>query len=520
MGGKLPWRIPEDMKSFEYITKFIGRRGQPNGVIMGRRTWESLPTSFKPLPDRSTCIISSNSKLKKQLSNVQVASSLDHAIHMMKKRCDSIYIIGGARVYDEAHKRKLVNRIYWTRVCTGDGTTFDTKIDPTLITNNYEMVALTQTRATGTVTYDFSVLEEKGALQKARAEGRSLLGRRFLTSWIQYHTKNRLSTPDAAGHLVRSLTPTVSDLEMNSARFIKCNPLSSILFNGHQETQYLNIMSDIIDTGLQMRDRTGVGTFAKWGVQMRFDLRQSFPMLTTKRVYWKGVVEELLWFLKGHTDARILAAKDVHIWDANGTKEFLATRGLDHREEGDLGPVYGFQWRHFGADYGTCTDNYEGHGVDQIVSLIEGIKADPYSRRLIVSAWNPAALKHMALPPCHILAQFIVHPELQELSCIMYQRSADWGLGVPFNIASYSLLTLIIAKLTGLKPREFVHMVGNAHVYNDHVEALKTQLKRVPRPFPLVSIRKNADNLDELKGSDFKLIGYEPWPVVKMRMAV
>eukprot|EP01055_Gregarina_sp_Pseudo9_P005236 Gregarina_sp_Pseudo_9__5235@NODE_58_length_4716_cov_37_865298_g54_i0_p1_GENE_NODE_58_length_4716_cov_37_865298_g54_i0NODE_58_length_4716_cov_37_865298_g54_i0_p1_ORF_typecomplete_len649_score167_84Thymidylat_synt/PF00303_19/5_5e106DHFR_1/PF00186_19/9_1e34RibD_C/PF01872_17/0_0049RibD_C/PF01872_17/2_1e03_NODE_58_length_4716_cov_37_865298_g54_i025854531 len=304
-------------------------------------------------------------------------------------------------------------------------------------------------------------------------------------------------------------------------------PLKRIRHLGHQEAQYLAIMNDIIENGVESDDRTGVGTFCKFGTMMRFDLRESFPLLTTKKVYWKGVVEELLWFLKGETDAKKLAAKNVHIWDANGSKDFLTSRGLGHREEGDLGPVYGFQWRHFGAQYGNCRDDYRGQGFDQVLDVMNQIKKDPNSRRLIISAWNPAALRDMALPPCHMMSQFYVDPKKKELSCLMFQRSGDWGLGIPFNIASYSLLCLIIAKLTGLKPGEFVHCIGNAHVYKNHVAPLKEQLQRLPRPFPRVEIAdaltKSAnfeEAIEKLDAKHFKLIGYDPWPAIKMDMAV
>lgn len=209
---------------------------------------------------------------------------------------------------------------------------------------------------------------------------------------------------------------------------------------------------------------------------MRFSLRDNiFPLLTTKRVFFRGVGEELLWFIKGCTDAKELQAKKVHIWDSNGTREFLDKNGLFDREEGDLGPVYGFQWRHFGAEYKTCHDDYTGQGIDQLNEIINRIKTNPNDRRIIMSAWNVNDIPKMALPPCHCLVQFYVANG--ELSCQLYQRSADMGLGVPFNIASYALLTYLIAHVTGLKPGDFIHTLGDAHVYSTHVEALKQQVR-------------------------------------------
>lgn len=222
-------------------------------------------------------------------------------------------------------------------------------------------------------------------------------------------------------------------------------------------------------------DRTQVGTVSIFGAQMRFNLRDNiFPLLTTKRVFWRAVAEELLWFIRGSTDARALQAKDVHIWDGNSTREFLDKSGFSDREEGDLGPVYGFQWRHYGAEYTTCRADYAGKGVDQLNEVIERIKTNPTDRRIIMSAWNVLDIPKMALPPCHCFVQFFVADG--ELSCQLYQRSADMGLGVPFNIASYALLTYLIAHVTGLKPGDFVHTLGDAHVYLTHIEPLKKQV--------------------------------------------
>jgi dihydrofolate reductase/thymidylate synthase len=224
----------------------------------------------------------------------------------------------------------------------------------------------------------------------------------------------------------------------------------------HEEEQYLGAIRRILDDGTTKSDRTGVGTRSLFGMTMRFSLRERFPLLTTKKVFWKGVVEELLWFLAGRTDGNLLSAKGVKIWEGNGSRAYLDSIGLEHREVGDLGPVYGFQWRHFGAEYTDFKADYTGKGVDQLADVVRKIRAKPDDRRIILSAWNPADLDKMALPPCHLLAQFYVANG--ELSCQMYQRSADMGLGVPFNIASYSLLTCMLAQVCNLKPGEFVHV--------------------------------------------------------------
>ncbi|SPP82381.1 thymidylate synthase [Drosophila guanche] len=286
------------------------------------------------------------------------------------------------------------------------------------------------------------------------------------------------------------------------------------------EQNYLELIWHIIKVGERRMDRTQVGTLSVFGSQLRFDMRKSFPLLTTKRVFFRAVVEELLWFVAGKTDAKLLQSKNVHIWDGNSTREFLDKLGHTDRAVGDLGPVYGFQWRHFGAEYGTCDDDYSGKGIDQLQQVINTIRDNPSDRRIIMSAWNPLDIPKMALPPCHCLAQFYVSQTRGELSCQLYQRSADMGLGVPFNIASYALLTYMIAHVTGLKTGDFVHTMGDAHVYLNHVEPLKEQLERKPRPFPKLHIKRKVGNIEDFRYEDFEVIGYDPYPKIKMDMAV
>ena len=286
-----------------------------------------------------------------------------------------------------------------------------------------------------------------------------------------------------------------------------------------EEFKYLNLVREIIDTAPFKEDRTGTGTFSLFGKIMKFSLRDNqIPLLTTKRVFWRGIVEELLWFISGSTNANKLSNKGIHIWDGNGSKEFLRSRGLGHREEGDLGPVYGFQWRHFGAKYTDMHANYKGQGVDQLQQCIDTIRKDPNSRRIVMTAWNPSDLNEMALPPCHMFCQFYVSNG--ELSCLMYQRSVDVGLGLPFNIASYSLLTYMIAHVTGLKPGDFIHTMGDTHIYKNHIEPLKEQLKREPKKFPRLFIMRKTDDIDSFKFEDFELVGYDPHPSIKMEMSV
>lgn len=289
----------------------------------------------------------------------------------------------------------------------------------------------------------------------------------------------------------------------------------------HPEMQYLEIIDDIINNGLFKNDRTGTGIITKFGQQMRFDLSESFPILTTKDVFWRGLAEELFWFINGETNAKILSDRKIKIWDGNASREFLDKIGLKDREEWDLGPVYGFQWRHFGAKYETMHKDYTGEGVDQLAQVINTIKTDPTSRRIIMTAWNPAALKEMALPPCHIMAQFYVTGDKKpRLSCQMYQRSCDMGLGIPFNIASYALLTCLLAQVCDLDRGEFVHTLGDTHVYSNHVDPLKTQLTRMPHPFPQLHLDPEIKEIDKFEYKHLKLVNYTHDKKIKMEMAV
>ena len=278
--------------------------------------------------------------------------------------------------------------------------------------------------------------------------------------------------------------------------------------------------------------RTGTGTRSLFApTQLKFSLSTPsgtpiLPLLTTKRVFLKAVIEELLWFIAGSTSSLPLSEKGVSIWDGNGSREYLDSVGLSHREVGDLGPVYGFQWRHFGAEYVDAKTDYTGQGVDQLAEVIYKLKNKPYDRRIILSAWNPKDLTLMALPPCHMFAQFYVRfpngPEGKgKLDCQLYQRSCDMGLGVPFNIASYALLTHMLAHVCDLVPGTFTHTMGDAHVYLNHVDALKVQLDRDPRSFPGLEIsREKGGSIDGWEAKDFKIIGYEPHKGIAMKMSV
>ncbi len=264
------------------------------------------------------------------------------------------------------------------------------------------------------------------------------------------------------------------------------------------EHPYENLLRYVLERGRPREDRTGTGTLSVFGAQCRYDLRESFPLITTKKVHLKSIIHELLWFLRGETNVRSLQAAGVTIWDEWAD------------EHGELGPVYGAQWRAWQAP--------DGRRIDQIAEVVELIRRDPTSRRLIVSAWNPADVPRMALPPCHALFQFYVCDG--ELSCQLYQRSADLFLGVPFNIASYSLLTMMVAQVTGLRPGEFVHTFGDLHLYQNHVAQAREQLAREPRPYPQMRLNPARRRLEDFVYEDFELVGYDPHPAIKAPIAV
>jgi thymidylate synthase len=261
---------------------------------------------------------------------------------------------------------------------------------------------------------------------------------------------------------------------------------------------YLDLLRHVLDHGRPRADRTGTGTLSVFGYQSRYDLSAGFPLLTTKQLHLKSIVHELLWFLRGETNVRSLQAAGVRIWDEWAD------------EEGDLGPIYGSQWRSWPAP--------DGGQIDQLSQVVDGIRREPTSRRLIVSAWNVADLDRMALAPCHTLFQFYVADG--RLSCQLYQRSADLFLGVPFNIASYSLLTAMVAQVTGLRPGEFVHTLGDAHIYQNHLEQVRLQLTREPRPLPTLQLNPAVESLFDFRFEDVRLEGYDPHPHIRAPVAV
>ena len=471
--GKLPWEnIPKDLEHFRLVTTKTTDNNKQNAVIMGRKTWESLPDKYRPLPNRLNVILTRQNNIPDDLNNNTVYfSDFEKALSFLSDNNDieNIFVIGGEQIYNKAINHPNCERIYYTKICSKKIIITDTKfpsIDPT-VWSQQSLVRFSQN----------NVDENKNDIVCKNNDNN------YYGEFILYEKTNTKE-------------------------------------NNPEEQQYLDLVKQILYCGESRPDRTGTGTLSLFGKTMRFSLRDNrFPLLTTKKVYFKGVVEELLWFISGSTNSKTLSEKGVKIWDKNGSKEYLDSLGLTNREEGDLGPIYSFQWRHCGAKYIDMHTNYTNQGIDQLAQIINTLKTNPFDRRMIMCSWNVSDLKLMALPPCHVMCQFYVNNE-QELSCQMYQRSGDMGLGVPFNIASYSLLTIMIAHVCGLKCGEFNLVLGDAHIYKNHVIPLQTQLERTPKSFPRLYIKNKKNCIDDFVFEDFKIDGYNPDKKIEMDMSI
>jgi len=476
--GQLPWaKFSEDMKFFSQTT-------QNSIIIMGRKTWESM--NKRSLPKRHSIIVTTQTKSLSQNSDYDkftFVSNFDKALfkaeEIIKNQSDkyqNTFVIGGQRLYEEAlHTTSKLGSIYLTHVNLNPPT--DVKFPP-LPQNNFYLKEVLRSQKETEITLHPNE-DSEPEVKKAKY--------------------------DICVYQVSS------DLKVNYPRCLTQN---------YNEYGYLNALNDIIEYGQTRPDRTGIGTKSLFGVQFRYNLLDGFPLLTTKKMFWKGVTTELLWFLRGQTDSKILEKQGVNIWTGNTSREFLDSLGHTERREGDGGPIYGFNLRYWGAEYNDCETDYTGEGFDQIKYVIDLLKNNPNSRRILLTMWNPSVLDKACLPSCHVLYQFYVEDN-KYIHCSMYQRSGDMGLGVPFNIASASLMTFIFGKMTGLIPKSLTHTVGDCHIYLNHEEPLKRQIKREPRPFPqLVFKDRGQKEIEDFEADDFIIEGYQPYPGIKMDMAV
>ncbi|XP_040863313.1 bifunctional dihydrofolate reductase-thymidylate synthase isoform X1 [Glycine max] len=419
--AKLPWTLPTELKFFEEITTTTSDPGKKNAVVMGRKTWESIPPENRPLPGRLNVVLTRSGSFDiATAENVLICGSMASAMELLASSpyclsIEKVFLTGGGEIFREALNAPGCEAAHITEIeASIECDTFMPRVDTNVFQTWYSSFPLVEDN----LRYSFTT-----------------------------YARVRSSPPEFLDQNADPFFYNNSDSFKFEVK--KFSFLPKMVYERHEEFKYLRLVQEIISEGTTKDDRTGTGTLSKFGCQMRFNLRRNFPLLTTKKVFWRGVVEELLWFISGSTSAKALQEKGIHIWDGNASREYLDSIGLTEREKGDLGPVYGFQWRHFGAKYTDMHADYSGQGFDQLLDVINKIKHNPNDRRIILSAWNPSDLKLMALPPCHMFAQFYVANG--ELSCQMYQRSADMGLGVPFNIASYALLTCMIAHVCGMQ---------------------------------------------------------------------
>jgi dihydrofolate reductase/thymidylate synthase len=441
--GSIPWFLPPDMKRFKKITSEVKVEKSVNSIIMGRKTWDSLPKGG--LPCRINIVISKS--LNDSIEGAYVVSSFDKALDLSKElRVEQTFVIGGGEIYKMAVKDNRCKYIYLTK------------------------------------------------LSKS------------------FECDTYFNFPSEKFKLLKSENLFYEGLHYNNQLYVK---------NNYDELNYLNLLQNVLSEGIEKDDRTGVGIISCFGKSLQFNLKEGFPLLTSKFVPFKLTIKELLWFISGSTDNSVLKDQGVHIWDGNTTKEFIEKSGLPY-EENDLGPMYGFQWRYSGAEYIDCKTDYSGKGVDQIKKVINTIRKDPCSRRIILSAYNVHDLDKMVLNPCHCMVQFYVDTVRGELSAQMYQRSADLFLGVPINIASYALLTHMIAHVCGLGVGKLVICFGDAHIYKNHLDAVETQLERkeLVKPFPELRINRDVDEIEKFVLEDFEIVNYQREGRIKAPMAV
>ena len=452
----------KDLHYFSNVTKGHSLPKQ-NIIVMGFNTWVSLP--HKPLKDRYNIVLS-----KDHLTDIDdicrfssLESTFNH-IEEIKDNFGEVFIIGGATVYEQCLREypEQLNKLYIS------------EIDDDWLGNEDSKYF-----DYSSILSDFRVIKERVETDDAR-----------------------IYNPETKSYIIKNLNISFKVYQRNS------------LIND-DEMGYLKLMDNIMINGIPTETRNGL-VKSTFGEKMVFNL-ESFPLLTTKKMGYKTILRELLWFINGSTDNRLLKEQNVHIWDGNGSKEFLVSRGLSY-EEDDLGPIYGFQWRHFGAEYENCHKNYEGLGIDQLKNVIDLIRNDPTSRRIIMSAWNPLDIDKMALPPCHVLCQFSVNKIQGTIDCQLYQRSGDMFLGVPFNIASYSFLLCIICHITKYTPGKLIHILGDSHIYEDHIKVVKEQIRRIPVEYPKLEISDELESIDDIKEEYFTINNYKHYPKLSAPM--
>lgn len=487
--NKLLYKIPSELRLFQNKTTLNSNKNKKQNImLMGRNTFNSM--SNKPLKNRFNCVISTNAdNLQNQFSynNLNFFNNIDNCLNFIdtnRYKFNNLFICGGSSIYNYFIDNDLLDYIHYTKITNPEndfGDVFFPEIKNLKKFKRQEIVFYKDQKAINNFTKENLKINYQFEVYK--------------NIFKQFMHNNK-----------------INDIE--NEKWIMDNYSD----NNLEEKKYLDLLNEVLHYGEKRETRNSI-TISKFSSKLDFDISKSIPILTTKKIYTKGVIKELLWFINGNTNSKILERDNVNIWKGNSSREFLNSRRLPY-EEGECGPIYGFQWRHFNADYITSTSNYENQGVDQLQNCIDLIKNNPKSRRIFMTAWNPCQLDEMCLPPCHVSYQFYVSNN-NELSCCMYQRSGDLFLGIPFNIASTSILTYIIADLTGCKPGKISLVIGDAHIYDNHIDAVKKQLDRVPYSFPKLKIENNNyTKIEDYKYEDFKIIDYKYHPSIKADMIV
>ena len=469
IGNKLLIECKDDLKRFYQLTTEVypesyGLSDKPKNIlVMGYNTWLSIPDSVKPFKGRMSVVVSGN-HVGYDTNSVVFRPSLEEAFDFCERfQTGRVFVIGGSMVFERC----------WTHYSHYCQTLYLTHFNESNSPHHGGFKAFPQ-----------------GLLEKTLKHYQS----------AKTYSDCVINTPQGPdiGRVSQQLIIHQKENHANVG-----------------ENQYLQLLQKVLRQGTKQTTRNAT-VLSLFGERMVFDLQQGFPLLTTKQMGYKTILRELLWFISGSTSNKELQDKRVHIWDQNASKEFLESRGLDY-EEGDLGPVYGFQWRYAGAEYKGCHEGYGGQGIDQLQNIVDLLRNDPHSRRILMSAWNPQDLDKMALPPCHVMCQFYVNSDNHTLDCQLYQRSGDMFLGVPFNIASYAFLTHILCKITGYKPGKLIHVLGDVHLYEDHVEQARTQLMRVPISFPEITISGVTD-IDHIEEEMITITGYKCYPKIEAQM--
>lgn len=433
LNGGIPWKIPADMLHFKEITTKCSP-GVVNAVIMGRRTWESIPKQFRPLAGRVNIVVSKTLKHTETL----ITSTFREAVEAVNSNVERIFAIGGREIYQEALQHENVENVYVTRV-QGD---FKCDVQfPVLPQETFQLVKYTDIQEEGALKFSFNVY---------------------------VHKKTR----------------------------------------GLGEYAYLSLLKNIIERGGSRQTRNAT-TLSLFGQRLEFDLREGFPLMTTRgRVWVRGVFEELMWIIRGDTNVKHLEAKGVKVWTPNSTREFLDKQGLYHLKESDVGPTYGFLMRHYGAEYKGCDKDYAGQGVDQLYRAINKIKGNPTDRRIIISLWDPTNEDKCALPPCLRDYQFYVDGSV--LSCQATLRSSDVPVALHWNICTVGLLMLMLCKICGKTPGRLIMILGDAHIYQSHVEEVKKLLDRQPTAFPCLELQRTPERIEDFTFEDLRIVEYYP----------